>query len=192
MTTSTDMPKELSDLLAEGSAAKVVRLDVRDDLRSGSDPFKKIMLAVDELTSGDVLVIRNIIEPVPLYSVLGSKGLEHWTEKLGEQDWQVYFFVPAIAATGSETGSTSTPEQTGEGLGEIFRKDNITTIDVRNLEPPEPFQRTMELVHDMKDGDILVQINDRQPQLLFPKLDALDLKYEVEEHDDIVKTVIRK
>ena len=51
------------------------------------------------------------------------------------------------------------------------------TLDVRELPPPQPLQETLETLTDL-DGGVLIQINDRTPQHLFPKLDERGFAYE--------------
>jgi hypothetical protein len=51
------------------------------DLKSGHEPFRRIMAAVTALVPGEALVIRTQFEPAPLYDVLGRRGLAHWTER---------------------------------------------------------------------------------------------------------------
>lgn len=62
------------------------------------------------------------------------------------------------------------------------------TLDVRELPPPKPLQETLERVVDLED-DILIQINDRRPQHLFPKLEERGLEHE-SVGDDPVYTAI--
>lgn len=69
-------------------------VDARDDLRNGREPFGKIMAAAQQTGSGQTLLVQAIFEPIPLYSVLGAQGFEHWTEKLANDDWAVYFLRP--------------------------------------------------------------------------------------------------
>ncbi|MBI2874348.1 MAG: DUF2249 domain-containing protein [Firmicutes bacterium] len=71
--------------------SKTVTLDVRDDLRSGRDPFDKIMGALAGLGEQDRLVIINIFEPKPLYDVLASRGYAHQAERTPEGDWKITF-----------------------------------------------------------------------------------------------------
>lgn len=52
------------------------------------------MAAAGGLPPDGVLRVRAIFEPEPLYAVLGSRGFEHWTEQLGEEDWRVWFWRP--------------------------------------------------------------------------------------------------
>lgn len=87
----TTPPTHLSDLPEE----RIRDLDVRDQLRRGEEPFERIMGAVSELDGNAVLRVRALFEPEPLYGVLGGRGFEHWTEKLGEEDWRVWFYRPS-------------------------------------------------------------------------------------------------
>ena len=66
----------------------------------------------------------------------------------------------------------------------------VETLDVRELGPPEPLRRTLELLADLPDEAVLVQRNDRAPQFLYPKLDDRDYAYETIETDDAVVTAI--
>jgi uncharacterized protein (DUF2249 family) len=63
-------------------------------------------------------------------------------------------------------------------------------LDVRELPPPEPLQKTLEALVDLEDA-VLIQINDRRPQHLFPKLDERGFEYE-SMGDDTVYTAIWK
>ncbi|MFW5919538.1 MAG: DUF2249 domain-containing protein [Halanaeroarchaeum sp.] len=51
------------------------------------------------------------------------------------------------------------------------------TLDVRELPPPKPLQETLEALVDLEDA-VLIQVNDRTPQHLFPKLDERGFQYE--------------
>lgn len=51
-------------------------------------------------------------------------------------------------------------------------------IDVRDLPPPEPLQETLGTLESMDSSDLLVQVNDRQPQHLFPMLDERGFAYQ--------------
>jgi uncharacterized protein (DUF2249 family) len=62
-------------------------------------------------------------------------------------------------------------------------------LDVRDLSPPEPLKQTLETLTDLDDG-VVVQVNDRVPQHLFPRLDDRGFDYEAVERDDRVVTAI--
>lgn len=81
-------PEALADLASD----RIEDLDVREQLRQGGEPFERIMAAASGLPDDRVLRVRAIFEPRPLYSVMASRGFESWTEKLGEEDWRVWFW----------------------------------------------------------------------------------------------------
>lgn len=43
-------------------------------------------------------------------------------------------------------------------------------LDTRDLPPPEPLTRTLERLEALDEGTVLVQLNDRTPQHLYPRL----------------------
>lgn len=63
-------------------------------------------------------------------------------------------------------------------------------LDVRNLGPPKPLKNTLETLADLDDDTVLVQLNDRAPQHLYPKLDDRGYEYDTEESEDGVVTAI--
>lgn len=58
-------------------SAVFVDLDVRPILKSGGEPFQKIMETVALLAPGQGLRLLAPFKPVPLFGVLGSKGFSH-------------------------------------------------------------------------------------------------------------------
>jgi len=64
------------------------------------------------------------------------------------------------------------------------------TLDVRNLGPPRPLSETLELLPKLDDETVLVQLNDRAPQHLYPKLDDRGYVYDTVELDDATVTAI--
>lgn len=145
------------------SPDQVVEADVREDLRSGREPFERIMAARASVPAGGALVVRATFEPAPLYRVLGKQGLVHHTERLADDDWRVWFYT------------------------------EIPVLDVRDMDPPEPLSHTLAAVSTLPEGGTLVQLNVRVPQFLLPKLTEQGLEYEVRElSPDRVHLVIRR
>ncbi|MGE0600514.1 MAG: DUF2249 domain-containing protein [Dehalococcoidia bacterium] len=68
-----------------------VTLDVREDVRAGREPFRRIMDAVNALKTGQSLTIINDFEPTPLYLVLGERGFNHETGRTPDGAWRVTF-----------------------------------------------------------------------------------------------------
>lgn len=75
---------------------------------------------------------------------------------------------------------------------ELGAPDDAQTerLDVRNLGPPKPLKNTLETLADLDNDTVLVQLNDRAPQHLYPKLDDRGYEYETAETDDGVVTAI--
>lgn len=66
----------------------------------------------------------------------------------------------------------------------------VETLDVRQLGPPKPLRKTLELLPELDDETVLIQYNDREPQHLYPKLDERGYSYETVVQDGTTTTVI--
>lgn len=144
-------------------AASVVEADVREELRAGREPFARIMAARRDVPEGGALVVRAIFEPAPLYAVMAKQGFAHYTERLADDDWRVWFY------------------------------HDVPVLDVRGMEPPEPLAHTLNAVESLSEGGVLVQVNVRVPQFLLPKLAERGCTHEVREvAPDRVHVVIRR
>lgn len=65
-------------------------------------------------------------------------------------------------------------------------------LDARDLPPPHPLRDTLERLPDLPEDTVLVQLNDRAPQHLYPRLDDRGYAYETVEYDGDVVTAIWK
>lgn len=63
-------------------------------------------------------------------------------------------------------------------------------LDVRALGPPEPLVETMETLPTLDDETVLVQVNDRAPQHLFPKLEDRGYAHETTTVEGHAVTVV--
>lgn len=63
-------------------------------------------------------------------------------------------------------------------------------LDARELPPPQPLQNTLERLAKLDTETVLVQLNDRAPQHLYPKLTDRGYEYETIAADEHVVTVI--
>jgi uncharacterized protein (DUF2249 family) len=159
-----------------------VHLDVREDIRHGLEPFARIMAAVKELGEREVLVLRAPFEPIPLYEVLGRRGLAHWTERRGADDWAVWFYREPGAAGAAEAADLE-PAATRA----------TTIIDVRGLEPPQPMVSVLERLDSLGPSQQLLVIHDRRPMFLYPVLDDRGFVHETRQAGaDRVEIVIRR
>jgi uncharacterized protein (DUF2249 family) len=171
----TGMPPQLASLPSE----RLVDVDVRDDLRSGREPFARIMAARQSLPEGSVMRLRAIFEPVPLYGVMERQGLAHWTEHLAADDWRVWFY-PAAPGGPAAAEDEPAPVDGHDGEG----GDGVVVLDVRGLEPPEPMVRTLAALEALAPGETLVQLNERVPRFLLPEAERRGFTCEVREQED--------
>lgn len=66
----------------------------------------------------------------------------------------------------------------------------VETLDARELPPPKPLQETLERLAQLDVETVLVQLNDRAPQHLYPRLSDRGYTYETIETDACTATVI--
>lgn len=177
----TPRPEALADL----PESRQVHLDVREDIRAGREPLARILAAVDALGGDAVLVLRAPFEPVPLYAVLGRRGLAHWTECRGPSDWSVWFYRDPRAAP---VGSTADPGSGGAAAGGATGR-----LDVRGLEPPLPMVRVIERLDVLAPGQTLEVLHDRRPVFLYPQLEERGFTHATDEPEPgLVRIVIRR
>ena len=182
-------PSELASIPEE----KVIRLDVREALRAGHEPFSQIMAARRDVTDGGALCVRAIFEPVPLYAVMEGQGLTHHTERLAEDDWQVWFYPVSSPDVGPSGGLPRSFSDASDQASAEPAAEEVVVLDVRNLEPPEPMVRTLEALEALPEGQTLVQLNVRVPQFLLPQLEERGFSYEVREQSpELVRVFIRR
>jgi uncharacterized protein (DUF2249 family) len=146
--------------------APIVEVDVREDLRAGREPFSKIMTAVGALGDNEVMHLRAIFEPAPLFTVLAKRGLVHQSHSHAPDDWSVWFWKPVV-----EQAHTEQAVDVHTAVDPVPLIDSaVVELDVRGLLPPEPMLRTLAALETLPPGTQLVQINARVPQFLLPML----------------------
>jgi uncharacterized protein (DUF2249 family) len=165
--------------------ARVVDVDVREELRQGREPFARIMSAVGALADGEVLHVRAIFHPAPLLTVLARRGFVSESEQHAPDDWSVWFWrdsVPgaalpshtrenSIASPCSRDSAIVSPRSREATVGaSVISDENTVWLDVRGLQPPEPLVQTLTALASLPDGHQLIQLNERIPQLLLPML----------------------
>ncbi|MGV1793538.1 DUF2249 domain-containing protein [Rhizobium sp. A37_96] len=138
-------------------------LDVRPILRSGGEPFQAIMQAVTALSPGEGLRLLATFRPQPLFDLMASRGFDHEAREIGDGDWEVVFSPkilpddPVVASPDAET-----PEAW---------PDPERSLDLTDLDPPEPMTRILAAAESMKPGSVLFALLAREPIFLFPELE---------------------
>lgn len=190
--------------------AKVVELDVREQLRNKLEPFQLIMDTVKTLEKDNIFLLHATFKPTPLLGLLKMKGLVGKSEKIGNEHWlttfvnkknkswldheQVLstsrdFYLESIENDFQTTAKETVVEETTSKQ----REARIITLDNRGLEPPKPMMRTLAAIERSQIGDEVHIHNDRVPVFLIEEITNLGCDYVVDEQaDGSAKVVIRK
>ncbi len=140
-----------------------VDLDVRPILRSGGEPFGKIIETVTALGPADGLRLLATFEPTPLFHVLASKGFSHEARQIEGGDWEV-LFRPSADVKAPESGALTSPDNDSQWPQPVRQLDN------RDLDPPEPMVRILAATEVMRQGEVLSALLCREPTFLLPEL----------------------
>lgn len=166
-------------------------LDVRADLKAGREPLPMIMQAVKGLSPGQPLLLRATFEPIPLYRVLGMKGYGHEAKRLEGGDWEILF------SPGEKRGLFGRKTKAGpDGAPSAMAPAKawpapVHSLDNRGLTPPEPMIRILSTLEEMGPGEVLEAFNDREPQFLYPELEARGHAIRVEKQEQGARLLIR-
>ena len=138
----------------------IVRLDVRDQIKTGREPFSQIMGTVGRLEAGQKFLLVAPFEPAPLYAVMAQRGFSSVATVREDGDWEI-LFSPAPA-----------------------QSEEIIDVDARGLEPPEPLVKILEAVARLPKGATLRAHTDRRPVHLHTHLEERGFSGESEEQGD--------
>ncbi len=144
-------------------AITFVDLDVRPILRSGGEPFGKILETVATLGPATGLRLLATFQPTPLFHVLGSKGFSHEARQIEDGDWEV-LFRPGAATAAAGADTLTSPDDDSEWPQPVRQLDN------RDLDPPEPMVRILAATEVMRQGEVLSALLCREPTFLLPEL----------------------
>jgi uncharacterized protein (DUF2249 family) len=183
---------------------KTLTVDVRADIRSGREPFSKIMIAAAATQAGERLLVIAPFETVPLYRVLEKQGFVHTGHATSSGDWEILFTrQPGMAGRAipcppphDGTGLISPPLPDGgqgtarpafPGLtitGALPAPPQIVEVDARGLEPPQPMVKILEALVALPAGAELRARTERRPMHLYPHLEERGFTAATEEQPD--------
>jgi len=175
--------------------AKVVELDVREQLRNKLEPFQLIMDTVKAIGKDDVFVLHATIKPTPLIGLLKMKGLigkavkidhEHWTTTFvhkKNKNWLVDNQLLSSTDFSLDDIENDFQQKRAEAKGST-PAPRIIALDNRGLEPPNPMMRTLAAIERSQPGDEVHIHNDRVPVFLIEEIKNLGCDYEVAEQAD--------
>jgi uncharacterized protein (DUF2249 family) len=160
---------------------KTVTVDVRDDIRSGREPFSKIMNAAAAIQANECLLVIAPFEPIPLFRVLEKQGFVHTGQTTTSGDWEIRFTRHA-GGTPAEAVLASSPVCSRNGTA--LPSAQIVEVDARGLEPPQPMVKILEALVALPAGAELRARTERRPMHLYPHLEERGFTAATEEQSD--------
>jgi len=136
-------------------------LDVRPILRNGGEPFQAIMHAVAGLKPGQGLKLFATFRPEPLFRVMEGRGFASTAREIAGGDWEVLFTPRAAEPPVDVSTNAQMPE---------LWPDPEISLDLTDLDPPEPMVRILAATEQMQEGRVLFALLSREPLFLFPEL----------------------
>jgi len=171
---------------------KIVTLDVRPILETGTDPYHAIMDTLKTMSDDETLLIINTFEPVPLLNKLKSKGYKYEINRTNDNLVHTYLTKNEDIEKETEDTTEIGEKPTFEEM-EIKYKGKMHEIDVRDLEMPLPMVTILQEIEKITDDDVLYVHHKRLPQYLLPELKTRGWVYVNKEIDnDNMKFIIYK
>ncbi len=176
---NTTMPVYLQSV----SPDKIVNFDVRAMLAEGNDPLKVIQQKVKALNQGEVLLIINNFEPVPLIKLLEKQGFESYVEYENADTIKTYFFKSSINNIQVNISDIEAEVKTSGDWEEILKhfENQLLEIDVRHLEMPMPMMTILETLETLPDQKALYVHHKRIPVFLLTELKERNFEYRIKE-----------
>lgn len=176
---NTTMPVYLQSV----SPDKIVNFDVRAMLAEGNDPLKVIQQKVKALNPGEVLLIINNFEPVPLIKLLEKQGFESYVEYENADTIKTYFFKSSINNIQVNISDIEAEVKTSGDWEEILKhfENQLLEIDVRHLEMPMPMMTILETLETLPDQKALYVHHKRIPVFLLTELKERNFEYRIKE-----------
>jgi uncharacterized protein (DUF2249 family) len=173
---------------------KTITVDAREDIRSGKEPFSKIMNAVAALGADEQMLLIAPFEPAPLFSVLKRQGFTHSSRETESGDFEVLFTrdpnaqscgsVPQAPPLDTRKAMESTSARSAQRLRGESANSEIVEVDARGLEPPQPMVRILEALATLPNRAELRARTDRRPMHLYAQLEERGFAAETEEQSD--------
>ena len=158
---------------------KTITVDVRDDIRSGREPFSKIMNATAALQADEQLLVIAPFEPVPLFGALEKKGFAHNGKATAAGDWEV-LFTRRPDPQPLKAAPADAPIKSRDAAASV----QVVVVDARELEPPQPLVKILETLAALPAGAELRACTDRRPMHLYAQLTERGFAAVTEEQTD--------
>ena len=191
---------ELAVMPPDFSGKEIVELDVRPIINQGKDPFGYINKTAKKIKPGQVLLIINDFEPIPLVEYLIGKNFVHWMTQDAQGNYLSYFKLnckkPGLLqrlfgknnvpckyhdihpkTSKKKTETTKKTAASVKSEHEYFEQikqryhGQMPEVDVRHLEMPMPMQTILEHLEKLPENQALFVHHKRIPQFLLPELE---------------------
>lgn len=171
----------MPDYLKNLDRDKLVNFDVREMIAKGDDPLRSIQDKVKALTPGQVLLIVNSFEPVPLIKLLERQGFKAYVRQVDADTYETFFYKEG------ESGSKAVEDDaaistSGDWEAVLARfEGRMEEIDVRHLEAPMPMMTILEALDSLPADKALYVHHKRIPVFLLGELNERKFEYRIKE-----------
>lgn len=171
----------MPDYLKNLDEDRLVSFDVRELIARGDDPLRSIQDKVKSLSLGQVLLIINSFEPVPLIKLLERQGFKAYVKQVDGDTYETYFYKEG--ESGSRISENDAPISTSGDWEEMLTQfeNRIEEIDVRHLEAPMPMITILEALDSLPEGKALYVHHKRIPVFLLGELNERRFGYRIKE-----------
>lgn len=166
-----------------------VKLDVRADIESGNDPFRKIMQHLSDMLTGNVLLLVNSFEPTPLIRILEDKS--YATEVIHVNADEVHTYIMKKESSGSTDLTEQINEEAFEAVAARY-ESKMQIIDVRQLPMPQPMITILSALESLPAGMALFVHHKKLPRFLLPELKKKEYAVVFKPAEDGIKLIIYK
>lgn len=87
-------PKEKPQWMNNCEPANIKWVDVTPLDARLADPMPPINIAVNTSKPGDIIGVKHMWEPQPLFDIWHAKGFQFWTEQIEPDLWHIYVYHP--------------------------------------------------------------------------------------------------
>lgn len=175
-------PKFLENL----SADLFINFDIRAMLADGHDPLKAIRQKTRALKPGEVLLIINNFEPIPLIKLLEKQGFQSYVNFIDPDTIETYFFKTDETQEALEhvdAEHTTTNSTDWDSILSHYQ-NQLVKIDVRDLEMPLPMMTILENLEILPEDNALFVNHKRIPVILLDELKDRSFDYRIKKVGD--------
>lgn len=171
--------KELPAFITTMTKNQIIDFDVREMLASGKDPLTLILDKMKSIQAGEALKVINTFEPVPLIKMLEKQGFVVYSDIISNELVDTYFYKKS-----DQTPVEVKPKEGAEsGWDDVMQRfiDKLVTVDVRELEMPQPMLTILGELDKLPADVALYVYHKRIPVFLLPELSDRDFDYRIKE-----------